>query len=76
MRWTCGNPLTAISAYFGDARTVLCYEDGVSKWAINEVEIVALLFVGEQECRRELGKAVAALFRAPEAQSPNRRGVE
>jgi hypothetical protein len=46
---------------------MFCNEDGAREWAINEVEIVTLLLIGEKKRRGELRKAAAALFRPPTA---------
>jgi hypothetical protein len=43
----CGDLLTIRSAHLSDPCTVLCNEDGIREWPFDEVEIVALFFVGE-----------------------------
>jgi hypothetical protein len=77
--WVCGerrNLLAACRTHLSDPCAVFCDEDGAREWATDEVKIVALLFVGEQKCWGELGKATATLLRPPGTQRTDRRGVE
>jgi hypothetical protein len=77
--WMCGecrNLLATRRAHLGDPCPMFRDEDGAREWPIDQVEIVTLLFVGEQERWGELGKAAAALFGSPCTQRPHRRGIK